>query len=89
VFSRFISIVANGKRQNVKKTFAGSPRLWKRYVDDTLVTRKKSNLPEFFTYLNTIGSSTQFTMEQEKVKCLQFVEFLINRSSNRHLLPPV
>jgi len=36
---------------------------------------KKSKVSEFFTYLNMIESSIQFTTEQEKEECLLFLDF--------------
>jgi len=84
------SVVANLIMEDVEKraleTFADPPRLWKRYVDDTFVIIKKSKLSEFFTHVNTIESFIQLTMEQEKEECLPFLEFLIKRLANRHLL---
>jgi len=71
------------------ETFADTPRLWKRYVDDTFVIMKRSKLSEFLTHLNTIASSIQFTMEKEKEACLPFLDLLIKRSSSGHLLSAV
>jgi len=59
------------------------PRLWKRFIEDTFVIMKKSNLSEFLTHLNTIENSIQFMMEQEK-ECLRFLDLLIKRSPNGH-----
>jgi len=57
-----------------KRDFADLPRLWERYVDETFVIMKKSKVSEFFTHLDTIESSTQFTKEQEKEECLLFLD---------------
>ena len=54
------------------ETFADTPRLWKRYVDDTFVIMKRSKLSEFLTHLNTIESSIQFTIEKKKKDAFRF-----------------
>jgi len=57
------------------ETIADPPRLWERYADKTVVIMKKSKVSEFFTHLNTIESSTQFTIEQAKEPCFLFLGF--------------
>ena len=74
------SVVANLVMEDVEKraleTFADLPRLLKRYVYDTFVITKKSKFCEFFTHLNTIESSNQYTKEQKKEEYLPFLDLL-------------
>jgi len=84
------SVVASSVMENVKTrtlgTFADSPRLQKRYVDDTFVIIKKSKLSEFFTHLSTIELHPIHYIEQDNKKCFPFLDLLITCSSNGHLL---
>jgi len=86
------SVVANLVMENIEiqalETFPDSPRLLKRYADDTFVIMKRSKLSKFLTHLNTIESSIQFTMEKEK-GCLPFLDLLIKRSPSGYLLSAV
>ena len=75
------SVVANLVVEGIE-TFTDPPRLWKRYVDDTFMIMKRSELSEFLTHLNKIENSIQFTMEKEG--CLPFLELLVKRSPSGH-----
>ena len=42
------------------------PRVWKRYVDDTLVVQQQKHQQEFLQHINTVDPSIQFTVEEAK-----------------------
>jgi hypothetical protein len=56
------------------------PKIWVRYVDDTFVILKSSDIPQVYAYLNTIIPELQFTMELEKDRKLNFLDILVTRS---------
>ena len=41
-----------------------SPKIWKRYVDDTFVVQLQSQRDEFFHHINQVDTSIKFTMEE-------------------------
>ena len=61
------------------------PRLWIRYVDDTFVILKKSELDRFHQHLNTLIPGIKFTMEEECDAKLPFLDILIMRQTNGNL----
>jgi len=87
-------VVANLVMEDVEKRaleiFAELTRLWKTYLDNTF-DHEESKVVRVFhlSQHNWIESFIQFTMEREKHECLPFFDFLIKRSSNRHLLSAV
>ena len=42
------------------------PRVWERYVDDTLVVQQQKHQEEFLQHINTVDPSIQFTVEEAK-----------------------
>ena len=40
------------------------PRIWRRYVDDTIVVQLQSHKEEFFQLINKVDTSIKFTMEE-------------------------
>ena len=50
--------------QRALKDYTGNtPRLWLRYVDDTFVIIDKTELDNFFVFINTIDPDIKFTQE--------------------------
>ena len=45
--------------------FEQSPRIWLRYVDDTLVVIRRNAIDEFLQYINNFHPSIKFTVENE------------------------
>ena len=45
-------------------TALNPPRIWRRYVDDTLVVQQESHKDEFLQYINTVDTAIQFTVEE-------------------------
>ena len=61
------------------------PKLYFRYVDDTFVIIKRTELEYFHSTLNSIYSDIQFTIEVEKSGELPFLDVLIKRLDNGNL----
>jgi hypothetical protein len=56
--------------------------MWLRYVDDTFVVWPygTEKLQEFFSHINSLRSTIQFTMEMETGNLLPFIDVLVYRS---------
>lgn len=61
------------------------PKLYFRYVDDTFVIIKRTELEFFHNTLNSIYTDIQFTFEEEKSGELPFLDVLIKRLNNGKL----
>ncbi|XP_072182283.1 uncharacterized protein [Diadema setosum] len=71
-------------------SFAGqSPSHWFRYVDDTWVKIKTSELEAFFTHINNCDPCINFTVETAKDKQLAFLDCLITIQDDGTLLTSV
>ncbi|BHF84131.1 hypothetical protein SprV_0902728100 [Sparganum proliferum] len=55
------------------------PKFWARYVDDTFVVIKRSEVKAFKALLNSIFPDIQFTMEEEVNNQLPFLDVQITR----------
>nr|VZI07580.1 unnamed protein product [Spirometra erinaceieuropaei] len=58
------------------------PKFWARYVDDTFVVIKRSEVKAFKTLLNSIFADIQFTMEEEVNNQLPFLDVQVTRLSD-------
>ncbi len=56
-----------------------TPKLWKRYVDNTFVIIDTNKLSDFNIALNNGLPESQFTPEKEKDSNLAFLDILIHR----------
>nr|VZI36714.1 unnamed protein product [Spirometra erinaceieuropaei] len=55
------------------------PKFWARYVDDTFVVIKRSEVKAFKTLLNSIFPDIQFTVEEEVNNQLPFLDVQVTR----------
>ena len=58
------------------------PRLWKRYVDDTLCILGNGEVDELLLHINSIRPSIKFTVETEKDGSLPFLDTLVSRGDS-------
>ena len=69
-------IIANLVMENVEEgamsTFLNPPKLWKRYVDDTFVIIKKTEVDEFHNHINNIEARIKFSIEHETNNFIPF-----------------
>ncbi|BHF84494.1 hypothetical protein SprV_0902764500 [Sparganum proliferum] len=72
-------LVAEAVLQRLEQLIFSSypPKFWSRYVDDTFVVIKKSEVKVFKTLLNSIFPDIQFTMEEEGNNQLPFLDVQI------------
>ena len=85
-----ISVVAAEltMQQIEKKILADTPwpvKLWRRYVDDTIVVLPKNNIGQFTNFINSVNTDIQFTCEVEQNGKLPFLDITIIRSDNGEL----
>ena len=64
--------------QNALETFPTRPRLWTRYVDDTLTDIRRDQLDEFHRRQNSIEQTINFTIEMEKNSQIPFLDVLLH-----------
>ena len=60
------------------------PRLWKRYVDDTLCIIGNNEVDELLLHINSIRPSIKFTVETEKDGSLPFLDTLVSLVTAAH-----
>ena len=65
------------------KDFASPPRIWLRYIDDTFVVLKKTEVVSFYKFINNIEESIKFTVEQEVDNAISFLDVLIIRNNGQ------
>jgi hypothetical protein len=71
------------------QTYCGNPPShWYRYVDDTLVKIKKSELAPFFDHINSVDTNIKFTQEEIEDNKLPFLDCLVTITTMVHLAPP-
>ena len=72
-----VSAVMEDIETRALNTFISGPKLWKRYVDDTLLLLKQEKLTDFFNHINAVENSINFTMEKERIGSTAFLDTLI------------
>ena len=56
-----------------------TPRIWKRYVDDTFCVIKSAYIDEFTDHINNQYRNIKFTREEEEGGTLPFLDTVINK----------
>ena len=83
-------IIANLVMENVEEgaisTFLNPPKYWRRYVDDTFVIIKKTEVDEFHNHINNIEASIKFTIEHETNDFISFLDICVTRKATGGLM---
>ena len=58
-----------------------TPKIWKRYVDDSFCIIKKNGVTAFHDTLNSIDTKFSFTIEQECNEKISFLDTLVSRNN--------
>ena len=58
-----------------------APKIWKRYVDDSLCIIKKNGVTAFHDTLNSIATNISLTIEQECNGKISFLDTLVSRNN--------
>ncbi|XP_041483471.1 uncharacterized protein LOC121430261 [Lytechinus variegatus] len=66
-----------------------SPRIWKRYVDDTFIVTDRSTTDCLLNYVNAQQPSIRFTMEREDNNRIAFLDTLVHRDDEGRLTTTV
>ena len=65
------------------QTAPTTPRVWKRYVDDTFRFFRKGSTEELLHHLNGVRPAIKFTMKQEEDGKTPFLDTLLRREDGR------
>ena len=86
-------IIANLVMGNVEEeamsTFLNLPKFWRRYVDDTFVIIKKTEVDEFHNHINNIEASIKFSTEHETNNSIPFLDVCVTREASGGLMTKI
>ena len=68
------NLVMEDLEQKALNTFPGRPRLYQRFVDDTIAALKKTQISQFRYHLNSQDQQIQFTVERYKENGIPFLD---------------
>ena len=78
-----VNLCMESFEQHALSSYPGiKPRLWVRFVDDTCVIIRRSELENFFKFLNNLDDNIKFTQEPCKDNKLPFLDCLISVESD-------
>ena len=77
------NLVVESIENKMLKDFSFPPRIWLRYIDDTFVVLKKTEVVSFHKFINTIEDSIKSTVEQEVGNAIPFLDVLIIRNNGQ------
>ena len=83
------NLVMEYVEQKAISSFSSSPKLWKRFVDDTFVIMHTNEVNRFFDHLNSVDPNINFTMELEQDDNLAFLDVLVMRTQDGKLATKV
>ncbi|BHF83360.1 hypothetical protein SprV_0902650200 [Sparganum proliferum] len=80
-------LIAEAVLQRLERLVLNSypPKFWARYVDDTFVIIKRSDVQDFKALLNSIFPDIQFTMEEEVDNRLPFLDVQVTKLSDGNI----
>ena len=58
-----------------------TPKIWKRYVDDTFTILKQNDVKDFLQHLNTQRLTIRFIMDTENDNTIPFLDTLVIKDS--------
>ena len=70
------NLVMGDLEMKALNTYANRPRMYHRYVDDTIAAIKKTNIDDFHQHLNSLNTYIQFTIERYKDTRTPFLDTL-------------
>ena len=83
------NLVMDYVEQKAISSFSSSPKLWKRFIDDTFVIIQTNEVNRFFDHFNDADSSINFTIELEQDDKLAFLDVVVIRTQDRKLATKV
>ena len=86
-------VIANSVMEYVEQkalsSFSSSPKLKKRFVDDTFVIMQTNEVSRFFDHLNKVDLNINFTIELEQDDKLAFLDVLVRQTQDGKLATEV
>ena len=83
------NLVMEYVEQKAISSFSSSPKLWKRFVDDTFVIMQTNEVNRFFDHLNKVDPNINFTIELQQNDKLAFLDVLVMRMQDGKLATKV
>ena len=83
------NLVMEYVEQRAISIFSLSPKLWKRFVDDTFVIMQTNEMNRLFDHLNNVDLNINFTIELEQDDKLAFLDVLVMRTQDEKLATKV
>ena len=83
------NLVMEYVEQKEISSFNSSPKLWKRFVDDTFLIMQTNDVNRFFDHLNNVDPNINFTIELEQDDKLAFLDVLVMRTQDGKLATKV
>ena len=77
------NLVMKSIENKMLKDFASLGYVWLRYIDDTFVVLKKTEVASFLKFINKIKDSIKFTVEQKVENVISILGVLIIRNNNQ------
>lgn len=80
------AIVLDALMEEIMERISGYVKLLKKYVDDFIAVIKIEHIDEVLSVLNGYNSSIQFTVEKEVNRTLPFLDMVLHREVDGHVL---
>ena len=71
------------------KDFLSPPCTWLRYISDTFVVLKKTEVASFCKFINNIEDNIRFTVQQEVENAIPFLDLLIFCNNGQLTTKPI
>ena len=68
------NLVVKSIENKMRKDFASPPRIWLRYIGDTFVVLKKTDVASSHKFIINIEDSIKFTVEHEVENAIPFMD---------------
>ena len=89
VSAAITNLCMEGFEEQAINTSSYEPRIWKRYVDDTVTILDRENVDDFLQHVNNQQPSIRFTMKTEKDYKLAFLDTAVLRVPDGRLTTSV
>ena len=86
---KIANLIMEDVEEGAMSTFLNPPKFWRRYVDDTFVIIKKTEVDKFHNRVNDIEASIKFTIEHETNDSIPFLDFCVTQKASWGLMTKI